>query len=30
MRISPDGRLIPPTGMDVGEEMGPGIIDTTP
>jgi outer membrane protein TolC len=30
MRISPDGRLVPPTGMDVGEEMGPGIIDTTP
>ena len=30
MRISPDGRLIPPNGMDVGEEMGPGIIDTSP
>ena len=30
MRIAPDGRLIPLPGMDVGEDIGPGIIDTSP
>ena len=30
MRISPDGKLIPLPGMDIGEETGPGLIDTSP
>jgi hypothetical protein len=30
MRIAPDGRLIPLPGMDVGEDIGPGIVDTSP
>jgi outer membrane protein TolC len=30
MRVSPDGKLIPLPGMDVSEETGPGLIDTSP
>ncbi|MDI9403026.1 MAG: TolC family protein [Limnohabitans sp.] len=30
MRIAPNGKLIPLPGMDVGEEVGPGIVDTSP
>jgi outer membrane protein TolC len=30
MRIAPNGMLIPLPGMDVSEETGPGLIDTSP
>ena len=30
MRIAPNGTLIPLPGMDVSEETGPGLIDTSP